>query len=333
MDKVSVIIPTCNRADLLEKAVQSVLSQTYPCHEIIMIDDGSEAANRGKIVDISRRKPGIVAYHFSSNKGAAAARNFGIEKAHGDYILFLDDDDLIHPQMFESTLAVFRRNPDVDVVTCLSRAFIDQRYSNGALHKDDSDLLKTTYPLNHPDYTRLERITLSSLMHFTLIINSCLVKRDSIGNVRFPEDLKAGEDTYFWMMLASQGCHFMLNRQSLAYVRFHNRSCRLRTGYYDDTVSFFNSLLSGGILNNREDIFLAHAHLVLKLFEMRKLKTIRHLLPMLKCPDLILKYLYSYNRKSVRQTRHLYKFLEASRKSDSLRKGAKQNLRDFEYDD
>ena len=53
----------------------------------------------------------IFTHHFSSNKGAAATRNFGLEKAEGDYILFLDDDDLIHPQMLESSLTVLGKTP------------------------------------------------------------------------------------------------------------------------------------------------------------------------------------------------------------------------------
>ena len=133
MSKVSVIIPTYNRAGLLKEAVQSVLSQTHPSHEIIIIDNGSDEVHKDKIADISRISPGIVTYYFPSNKGAAAARNFGIGKASGDYILFLDDDDLIHPRMLELGLEVFRQNSEVDVVTSLSRAFLDQRSANESL--------------------------------------------------------------------------------------------------------------------------------------------------------------------------------------------------------
>jgi glycosyltransferase involved in cell wall biosynthesis len=337
MAKVSVIIPTFNRPSLLEEAVRSVLAQTYLYHEIIIVDDGSRAECQAKIRDLTRLGPRIFIHYFPSNRGAAAARNFGLKNAKGNYILFLDDDDLIHPQMLESSLAVFRQTPEVDIATCLSRAFIDQGFSEILLKSDyrgkNLDLLKATYPLNHPDYTKLERITLSPLMHFTLVINSCLAKKDCMMNILFPEDLMAGEDTYFWMMLASQGCNFMLNREPLAYVRFHDSSYRLRDAYYEDSIRFFKKLLDSGMLKDREDAFLAHAHLVLKLFAMKRLETIRPLLLMLRCPDLILKYLRSYYSKGARQMRHLYKFLEESRKSvDSIR-GKIPKLPDFEYED
>lgn len=169
-------------------------------------------------------------------------------------------------------------------------------------------------------------------MHYTLVINSCLVKKDCIKNVRFPEDVMAGEDTYFWMILASQGCNFILNRQFHAYVRFHTRSCRLRAGYHDDTVRFFNKLLCSGMLKNRDDLFLVHAHLVLKLLAMKRLETIRHLLFTLRSPDLILKYLRSYCSKGARKMRHLYRFLEESRKSVTANDGGIPGLTDFEYE-
>jgi glycosyltransferase involved in cell wall biosynthesis len=337
MAEVSVIIPTFNRPTLLEEAVQSVLAQTSPARQIIIIDDGSKAEYRSRISDMARFGPQIFIYHFPSNKGVSSARNFGLEKVKGDYILFLDDDDLLHPRMLESCLSVFRQDPAADVVTCLSRAFIDNR-SSEVSHKSrrrerTSELLSATYPLNHPDYVKLERITLSSLMHFTLIINSCLVKKDCVENVRFPADLTAGEDTYFWMILASQGRNFMLNRQPYAYVRFHDQSFRLRVGYCDDTIRFFKKLLSNGLLRDREDVFLAHAHLVLKLFAMKKPETTRHLLSILGCPDLILKYLHSYYSKGARRMRRLYEFLEESRKSCTTNKGKMPGLPDFEYED
>ena len=107
MPEVSVVIPTFNRPALLEEAVQSVLAQTSTANEIIIVNDGSRTEYRAKISDMARLGPRIFIYHFSSNKGASAARNFGLENAKGDYILFLDDDDLLHPEMLESCLAVF----------------------------------------------------------------------------------------------------------------------------------------------------------------------------------------------------------------------------------
>ncbi len=297
--------------------MQSVLKQSYPVREIIIIDDSSDVRFQERINDVTRLGAHIFLHRLPSHKGASAARNCGLDKAQGDLILFLDDDDLIHPQLLESNLAVFEQNPEVDIVTCLSKAFIDhsppgrsEGFPFGGQSIDSSKV--AIYPLNHPHYVKLERITLSSLLYYTLIINSCLVKRDCIKTVRFPEDLAVGEDTYFWMSLASQGCNFMLNRQSYAYVRFHVRSSRLKPDYDDAAIEFFDKLLCSGMLKEKEDVFLAHAYLVLRLAKANIPEMIRHLLFTLQSPYLILKYLRSYYSKEARDMRSLYRFLEDS---------------------
>ena len=143
-----------------------------------------------------------------------------------------------------------------------------------------------------------------------------------------------GEDTYFWMMLASQGRNFLLNRKPHAFVRFHcqSQSCRLRTGYYDGLIKFFKKVLNSGMLKIREDVFLAHASVFLRLCEMRSPEAARYFLLMLRRPDLILKYVRSYYGKGARQMRLLYKFLEESRKSVASSQGKIPKMPDLEYE-
>ncbi len=314
---VSVIIPTFNRPAFLEEAVQSVLAQTISDYEIIVIDNGSEGRFQARIQDVRRFGAHISMYRLPPARGVSAARNFGLEKATGDYVVFLDDDDLLHPQMLETNLSVFSKNPGADIVTCLSNAFIDHSSPDHSLQVDwrerVADLLSVTYPLTHPDCMKLDRIPSSALLHFTLIINSCIVKRSCIKDIRFSEDLTAGEDTYFWLELASRGCDIVLNKHVCAYVRFHPQSNRLNMDYDGDSITFFNKVLSSGMLKNRENLFLVHAQLTLKFLKMKRLEIIRHLLLTLKSPDLICRYLCSYCRRDARRARSLYRFLERSR--------------------
>ena len=88
----SVIITTYNRADFLKKTLDSIENQTYKNVEIIVIDDGStdEIAIKIKNICLEFSK---CQYHWKSNTGQADSRNFGIEKAKGEYISFCDDDD------------------------------------------------------------------------------------------------------------------------------------------------------------------------------------------------------------------------------------------------
>ena len=97
MPKVSVIIPTYQRSHLVGQAIESVLAQTYCDYEIIVVNDGS-TDNTGEI--LAQYGDRIVAIH-QENRGLPAARHAGIRVAQGQYIAFLDDDDLWEPQKLE----------------------------------------------------------------------------------------------------------------------------------------------------------------------------------------------------------------------------------------
>lgn len=90
---ISCVLPTCNRAAKLTNAVESVLSQTYSNLEILIVDDQS-VDNTREIVAALKEKDSRISYLFNPVKGANNARNFGIENARGQYIAFLDDDDI-----------------------------------------------------------------------------------------------------------------------------------------------------------------------------------------------------------------------------------------------
>jgi len=91
MPKVSVVIPTCNRPELLRKALFSVLNQTYQDFEIIVVDDGMEERADKVIKDVNDDR--IKYIQHEKSRGGGAARNTGIKAAGGEYIAFLDDDD------------------------------------------------------------------------------------------------------------------------------------------------------------------------------------------------------------------------------------------------
>ncbi|MHB8064142.1 MAG: glycosyltransferase [Ruminiclostridium sp.] len=91
---VSVIIPTYNRADKIHNAINSVISQTYTEWEIIVVDDGSKD-NTGEIIEqYINQKVNIKYIKLDHNQGASNARNVGMENSHGEYIAFLDSDDI-----------------------------------------------------------------------------------------------------------------------------------------------------------------------------------------------------------------------------------------------
>jgi glycosyltransferase involved in cell wall biosynthesis len=112
--KISVIAPTKNRNNYLSLAIRSVLSQTYPDFEVILIDASGDAA------EIVRRfNDNRIRYIFSENdRGVSAARNIGIRLAQGEYIAFLDDDDVWLPSKLQKQLEFIEKNPAVALVYC-----------------------------------------------------------------------------------------------------------------------------------------------------------------------------------------------------------------------
>jgi glycosyltransferase involved in cell wall biosynthesis len=115
--KVSVVIPTYNRPDLLSRAIESVLNQTYTNYECIIVDDASCVDTSSVIKEFN---DGSIRYfEHEKNQGASAARNTGIEHAKGEYIAFLDDDDEWLPEKIAKQVDLFDRlDSDYGLVYC-----------------------------------------------------------------------------------------------------------------------------------------------------------------------------------------------------------------------
>jgi glycosyltransferase involved in cell wall biosynthesis len=111
---VTVVIPTHNHARFLGKAVDSVLTQTQPAWEVIVIDDGSTDETSNVLEGFKGKVRGV----HQANQGVAAARNRGAEMATGDYLAFLDADDVWLPQKLEMQLDRFRSEPGLGLVHC-----------------------------------------------------------------------------------------------------------------------------------------------------------------------------------------------------------------------
>jgi glycosyltransferase involved in cell wall biosynthesis len=119
---VTAVVTTRDRADLLPRAIDSVLAQTYPCIEVIVVDDGSHDRTR-RVVDGYQSNPRVKYLRHATSRGGSAARNTGIGHAGGNYVAFLDDDDTWEPDKTVRQLAV---HADCELSICGAR-----RTSNG----------------------------------------------------------------------------------------------------------------------------------------------------------------------------------------------------------
>jgi glycosyltransferase involved in cell wall biosynthesis len=114
MLKVSVVIPTYNHARFLEQAIESVLAQTFPAHEVIVVDDGSTDSTPGVLARYENR----IRVVRQQNQGVAAARNHGARLSTGELLAFLDADDVWLPGKLEQQTARFMGEPELGLVHC-----------------------------------------------------------------------------------------------------------------------------------------------------------------------------------------------------------------------
>lgn len=131
--KVTVVVPVYNVSNYLEKCIDSIINQTYKKLEIILVDDGS-TDNSGAICDDFASKDKRIKVIHKENGGLSDARNFGIDIATGEYIVFVDSDDYIALDMIEFLYNSLESN-EADISTCLYQNFYD---GEDVLESDDN---------------------------------------------------------------------------------------------------------------------------------------------------------------------------------------------------
>ena len=120
---VSIIVPYFNRADTIEETIKSVLWQTFTNYELIIVDDGS--TDRESIIKLDKivAENPLIKLIKQKNQGVAAARNNGINKARGNYVICLDSDDMIDPTYIEKCLISLELNQDIGLATTYRKHF------------------------------------------------------------------------------------------------------------------------------------------------------------------------------------------------------------------
>ena len=124
-DLVSVVMITRNRAEVLSRAIDSVLHQTHTNFELLVIDDASEDETANVVARYTHSDSRVRYYYLSEQAGPCAARTYGVKLARGDYIALADDDDISYPPRLEWQLHYLQQHKDMAACTCL---FHDERY-------------------------------------------------------------------------------------------------------------------------------------------------------------------------------------------------------------
>jgi glycosyltransferase involved in cell wall biosynthesis len=182
---VSVIIPTYNAARYITEAVESVLAQTHPPTEILIIDDGSTDDTEGRLWQYRGR----IRYIYQQNQGVASARNRGLREARGDLIAFLDADDVWHPEKLRWQLMVFAQRPDLGAVSTESFDWPGTRYARSTPADTQASVTLISWP---------KLVIRNCLTTSAMAVRSEVLK--AVGP--FDTQLQGPEDFDLWLRIA-----------------------------------------------------------------------------------------------------------------------------------
>jgi glycosyltransferase involved in cell wall biosynthesis len=204
MPLVSVIIPTFNRFDQTADAVESALRQTETDLEVVVVDDMSSDTS----LDRLRERFPLANVKFVStgrNSGAATGRNIGVEASSGEYVAFLDSDDIWWPEKISRQLEILRSNGFCPSDACLVYSPAQLQARNGAL------LVNPTRPIFSSE--RVEEYMFVSGQHVQT--SGWLMSRQFFDAVRFTPGLRRHQDLDFVIRAQAKGCKFLMAPEAL----------------------------------------------------------------------------------------------------------------------
>lgn len=234
---ISICIPTYNRADIINNSIQSAISQSFNNYEIVVVDDGSND-NTKDIVDlfITKERDNKIQYFKShKNEGISNARNKCIELAKGDFILWLDSDDILEPNILCEYYSILINN-EIDIIYCNIESYsINNK--------------KLNYHLFPKDYGANEHLFLGNLIFsFGIATGGTLMKKSLYKKYGlYNEKIRFGEDyDFFSRSVPNSKVHLVPN--VLYKVFIHSKNSFSGPMVYKDTS--YHSLVMKDIIKN-----------------------------------------------------------------------------------
>ena len=188
-EMVSIVIPVYNAENYIKKSIESILHQTYPVWELILIDNGSEDDSFKICQEYAKKEERIQVLHQYQNKGVSAARNLGLEKANGDYVTFLDADDWVAEDYLEQ-LVKAAKSTQADMLVCQYKKVYDVDRESGEERFSEQQIF-ITKEYNKEDY--VEQCLLNGYTHCWGV----LYRLSLLDGIRFPARITIGEDVLF----------------------------------------------------------------------------------------------------------------------------------------
>ncbi len=212
----SVIIPLYNKDRFIGETISHALAQTYSAFEIIVVDDGS--TDDGLTIIRSFMDPRIIII-TQTNQGVAAARNKGIQHASGQYIAFLDADDLWESKYLEHMLYLITKYPEAALYGSSYSKYKDQQIF------PRKQLFQSEFEGYVYDFFK------KSLNHFMFWTSATVVKAEAFNTIGFfDERMKLGDDSDMWIRLALHG-KVVFSTKVFAYYRLDDQQSIIHSKY------------------------------------------------------------------------------------------------------
>ena len=232
---ISVVIPTYNRANTIERALQSVLAQTRSAQEIIVVDDGS-TDDTAELIET--KFADSVVYHYQSNRGVSHARNTGIKIASGDWIAFLDSDDEWLPGKLQAQVEALNKQSDylfchTDEIWMRNGKRVNPMNKHG---KSGGHIFERCLPL-------------------CVISPSSVLMRKSLFEIIgwFDESMPACEDYDYWLRFCSQYPVLYVDvPQLVKYGGHQDQLSRKYWGMDQFRISALLKILAMGVLSSQQ---------------------------------------------------------------------------------
>lgn len=208
---ISIIIPVYNQEKYLAETLNSVLNQSYSNWECILVNDGS-ADNSVSVINQYLAKDNRFSFINSENKGVSHARNLALKQVKGDYILFLDGDDIIHPEKLQMAISNFEQNTDLSIV------FNTTNYFQDTIENVLFDIKLDTALVN------FNGILFYWGEKITIPIHSAIIQKTLFDGIEFNTNLTAQEDWLVWLRLFQKKPKVFILDEVLSYYRKHNTS-------------------------------------------------------------------------------------------------------------
>jgi glycosyltransferase involved in cell wall biosynthesis len=239
--KVSIIVNCFNQGCYLERAVKSVLSQTFPDIECLIVDDGSTDNTRQiseQLMNLDER----VKYYYKENGGLPSSRNFGVEKAQGEWIQCLDADDWIHEDKTRFQLSYLEKvnvNDDTVFYCDYERVFFD---ANQNIVNTQENVIGS---LTQDEF--IQRLLIPDFLADTphpALQQAMLMKKSVLTKTKFPEYLKALGDRYFAVAILMAGANFVYTPMIGTYYTKHQSNRTNNWNYMKNYyIRFYENIL------------------------------------------------------------------------------------------